>query len=207
MARIGPMPAFSGGPKEPSAPPVAGSSGWKTLLLVSLVPTRIASCSPPNALKMPAGAALADAGASVMLQLTAPLLVSTEWTRPSWVVKYKCDPSLSGTTGFRACEGKARLSGFHAGGPAGHGPPAAERASACTSPELSTAKIPSVATVGGATPVVPVPVAYFHFSLPVASNGRPIPETPAEAVAGDRKSTRLNSSHQLMSYSVFCLKK
>src|SRR5207244_13458996 len=28
-----------------------------------------------------------------------------------------------------------------------------------------------------------------------------------EAVAGDRKSTRLNSSHQIISYAVFCLKK
>src|SRR5215216_7236985 len=27
------------------------------------------------------------------------------------------------------------------------------------------------------------------------------------AVAGDRKSTRLNSSHQIISYAVFCLKK
>src|SRR5258708_13690433 len=28
-----------------------------------------------------------------------------------------------------------------------------------------------------------------------------------EAKAGDRKSTRLNSSHQIISYAVFCLKK
>src|SRR5258708_21976303 len=28
-----------------------------------------------------------------------------------------------------------------------------------------------------------------------------------EFVAGDRKSTRLNSSHQIISYAVFCLKK
>src|SRR6266542_4937046 len=30
---------------------------------------------------------------------------------------------------------------------------------------------------------------------------------PATAASGDRKSTRLNSSHGSMSYSVFCLKK
>src|SRR6476660_8528212 len=30
---------------------------------------------------------------------------------------------------------------------------------------------------------------------------------PAEAGAADRKSTRLNSSHQIISYAVFCLKK
>src|SRR5258708_28845564 len=29
----------------------------------------------------------------------------------------------------------------------------------------------------------------------------------AEAQTGDRKSTRLNSSHQIISYAVFCLKK
>src|SRR5207244_11929748 len=29
----------------------------------------------------------------------------------------------------------------------------------------------------------------------------------ARAAAGDRKSTRLNSSHQIISYAVFCLKK
>src|SRR2546426_6005897 len=30
---------------------------------------------------------------------------------------------------------------------------------------------------------------------------------PAAAAAGDRKSTRLNSSHLVISYAVFCLKK
>src|SRR5258708_30748325 len=31
--------------------------------------------------------------------------------------------------------------------------------------------------------------------------------TLGRAAAGDRKSTRLNSSHQIISYAVFCLKK
>src|SRR5690242_20834014 len=31
--------------------------------------------------------------------------------------------------------------------------------------------------------------------------------TPPLAIAGDRKSTRLNSSHMSISYAVFCLKK
>src|SRR5256885_3147342 len=31
--------------------------------------------------------------------------------------------------------------------------------------------------------------------------------TPADITAGDRKSTRLNSSHLVISYAVFCLKK
>src|SRR5258708_26428050 len=30
---------------------------------------------------------------------------------------------------------------------------------------------------------------------------------PFDPVGGDRKSTRLNSSHQIISYAVFCLKK
>src|SRR5258708_19836278 len=32
-------------------------------------------------------------------------------------------------------------------------------------------------------------------------------QCPADAVEQDRKSTRLNSSHQIISYAVFCLKK
>src|SRR5258708_28685581 len=35
----------------------------------------------------------------------------------------------------------------------------------------------------------------------------PIPSVPAEPRGRDRKSTRLNSSHQIISYAVFCLKK
>src|SRR5438552_10416471 len=31
--------------------------------------------------------------------------------------------------------------------------------------------------------------------------------TPESGTQGDRKSTRLNSSHQIISYAVFCLKK
>src|SRR5258708_21943323 len=34
---------------------------------------------------------------------------------------------------------------------------------------------------------------------------RPLPTGPQQK--GDRKSTRLNSSHQIISYAVFCLKK
>src|SRR5258708_25220804 len=37
---------------------------------------------------------------------------------------------------------------------------------------------------------------------------RPFPPVPAPSrSSGDRKSTRLNSSHQIISYAVFCLKK
>src|SRR5438034_8127555 len=37
--------------------------------------------------------------------------------------------------------------------------------------------------------------------------GRKGAAAPARARAGDRKSTRLNSSHTVISYAVFCLKK
>src|SRR5207244_8701681 len=51
----------------------------------------------------------------------------------------------------------------------------------------------------------------FAPSLTRAHAGIPGPDSaePAPASAGsvDRKSTRLNSSHQIISYAVFCLKK
>src|SRR5438132_14202404 len=50
----------------------------------------------------------------------------------------------------------------------------------------------------------------FHASKPTAAmatmpNSKP--PTAVAAVGGDRKSTRLNSSHTVISYAVFCLKK
>src|SRR5215467_5015628 len=48
------------------------------------------------------------------------------------------------------------------------------------------------------------------FRSPARRRARPVagPSTPALPVAaGDRKSTRLNSSHLVISYAVFCLKK
>src|SRR3990170_4464155 len=53
----------------------------------------------------------------------------------------------------------------------------------------------------------------LHDALPISSwcaaSGRPAPKTTAGCAhpAQDRKSTRLNSSHQIISYAVFCLKK
>src|SRR5438552_9302369 len=44
--------------------------------------------------------------------------------------------------------------------------------------------------------------------LPVIAIGGITPaNVGALAITGDRKSTRLNSSHQIISYAVFCLKK
>src|SRR5215510_15596581 len=51
----------------------------------------------------------------------------------------------------------------------------------------------------------------LHDALPISGNAvraRPgCPQTDPHTVAGDRKSTRLNSSHVAISYAVFCLKK
>src|SRR5438552_18922987 len=62
----------------------------------------------------------------------------------------------------------------------------------------------------------------LHDALPISGLGRlaehPLRRDPdvhrggqgdriAQCRAGDRKSTRLNSSHQIISYAVFCLKK
>src|SRR3712207_8863887 len=41
----------------------------------------------------------------------------------------------------------------------------------------------------------------------VPRRGRQRPPPPPERLRGDRKSTRLNSSHANISYAVFCLKK
>src|SRR5438552_14287963 len=41
----------------------------------------------------------------------------------------------------------------------------------------------------------------------VASNRSPCRKQESPGRTGDRKSTRLNSSHQIISYAVFCLKK
>src|SRR5256885_10851517 len=55
-----------------------------------------------------------------------------------------------------------------------------------------------------------VALAAIERGLPVLCE-KPLARTPAEAreivSAADRKSTRLNSSHLVISYAVFCLKK
>src|SRR5438034_2763774 len=55
-------------------------------------------------------------------------------------------------------------------------------------------------TAAAAAPVAAAPVA----AAPVAAVPPPLP-TPSPSP--DRKSTRLNSSHTVISYAVFCLKK
>src|SRR5947208_4705197 len=48
-----------------------------------------------------------------------------------------------------------------------------------------------------------------HLIASVEEPVRAAPTSPADQLRlhGDRKSTRLNSSHQIISYAVFCLKK
>src|SRR5574341_2156523 len=48
----------------------------------------------------------------------------------------------------------------------------------------------------------------FRSAASASKFARPLPRMPAaRRPSTDRKSTRLNSSHQLISYAVFCLKK
>src|SRR5216683_7069426 len=50
----------------------------------------------------------------------------------------------------------------------------------------------------------------LHDALPISRRGFPVPcrpKAPWSAGSRDRKSTRLNSSHDQISYAVFCLKK
>src|SRR5256885_9611616 len=45
------------------------------------------------------------------------------------------------------------------------------------------------------------------FAGPIFGDGTGVFQVGAEAASKDRKSTRLNSSHLVISYAVFCLKK
>src|SRR2546422_11577725 len=57
-----------------------------------------------------------------------------------------------------------------------------------------------VASEGPEPPSVPV-------SSDLLKKPAPVPSAEDDALPGDRKSTRLNSSHGYISYAVFCLKK
>src|SRR5258708_26462071 len=60
------------------------------------------------------------------------------------------------------------------------------------------------ATLGIRLEVAAVPARSLpRFDL----KARRVVRKTAQASSGDRKSTRLNSSHQIISYAVFCLKK
>src|SRR5256885_10646289 len=48
---------------------------------------------------------------------------------------------------------------------------------------------------------------YVAFATAPLSGWRVVLTTPVATIEGDRKSTRLNSSHLVISYAVFCLKK
>src|SRR6476469_10567280 len=53
-----------------------------------------------------------------------------------------------------------------------------------------------------------LPIWEIRHSIATDANGTPIDHAPRLYVSmGDRKSTRLNSSHRCNSYAVFCLKK
>src|SRR5258708_12743703 len=50
-------------------------------------------------------------------------------------------------------------------------------------------------------------VRRFGLHLPSARPSIAVDERKLQGICQDRKSTRLNSSHQIISYAVFCLKK
>src|SRR5258707_2455406 len=52
-----------------------------------------------------------------------------------------------------------------------------------------------------------LPISLFLHVLDVPRAPQPVPGGPLRPARGDRKSTRLNSSHANISYAVFCLKK
>src|SRR5207244_12985780 len=66
-----------------------------------------------------------------------------------------------------------------------------------------------------APPTTVIYTLSLHDALPICSGSRARPSSSARCRArrgspcspSDRKSTRLNSSHQIISYAVFCLKK
>src|SRR2546426_8222085 len=52
-----------------------------------------------------------------------------------------------------------------------------------------------------------VPEAVRRGATLIVTEGAPLPDVAVAQVLVDRKSTRLNSSHLVISYAVFCLKK
>src|SRR5256885_3234751 len=76
------------------------------------------------------------------------------------------------------------------------GPPAADVARCAPSAGQSSVSLLVPSPSISAVPIPPAPTA------------RPFPpRPPATPLRRDRKSTRLNSSHLVISYAVFCLKK
>src|SRR5256885_7953971 len=73
-------------------------------------------------------------------------------------------------------------------------------------PPLLAAPPPAGAALGVLPPILPrAPLDRDERKHPTAVTVAAL--GPAAAVGGDRKSTRLNSSHLVISYAVFCLKK
>src|SRR5207244_7480436 len=74
-----------------------------------------------------------------------------------------------------------------------------------STPEIYTLSLHDALPISLDTPASPV---LHPKSLAACAPARSLGcESAPESRAGDRKSTRLNSSHQIISYAVFCLKK
>src|SRR5947207_8878591 len=66
--------------------------------------------------------------------------------------------------------------------------------------------VTAVVTTGGVSSAAPVQVAAVQ-PVVVSSTENLAANATTLTINGDRKSTRLNSSHTVISYAVFCLKK
>ena len=70
--------------------------------------------------------------------------------------------------------------------------------------EIYTLSLHDALPISHADPRLPAPAQPFPSRPPP---GPPRPAPAADVLPEDRKSTRLNSSHLVISYAVFCLKK
>src|SRR5947208_12317382 len=93
-----------------------------------------------------------------------------------------------------------------AGPPTQKGRGAGQDVTAGSAPRHSKTHIGTLAAMTRVSAQGDQPIRVPHQALKKAPGAGPTPCGTLESAA-DRKSTRLNSSHQIISYAVFCLKK
>src|SRR5256885_10122722 len=75
--------------------------------------------------------------------------------------------------------------------------------------QVAPQRPPGTSTVPGACQAAGIHLAMHHGTPALAGDAHQngLARLPQQGLPGDRKSTRLNSSHLVISYAVFCLKK